>query len=56
MATIDTDHQKLTAAGWSYRNNDRGWTIYRDPQTGRWHTTTQAIAIFQSKECPGTAA
>src|SRR6266852_472730 len=30
------EHRMLTGAGWSYRTNDRGWIIYRDPQTGRW--------------------
>ena len=35
---VETDHRKITAAGWSYRTNERGWTIYREPQTGRWYT------------------
>ena len=31
-----SDHWKIiSVAGWSYRTNDRGWIIYRDPQTGR---------------------
>ena len=38
-----TDHQKITAAGWAYRTNNRGWLIYREPHTGRWYTRTDAI-------------
>ena len=26
--------------------NERGWVIYRHPQTGRWHTHPQAMAII----------
>jgi hypothetical protein len=29
------EHRMLTGAGWSYRSNERGWIIYRDPQTRR---------------------
>jgi len=29
---------RLANAGWSYRTNERGWVIYRDPDTGLWHT------------------
>jgi hypothetical protein len=43
-----TEHQIIMAAGWSYRSNDRGWIIYRDPQTGLWHTRPDAIAIVES--------
>jgi hypothetical protein len=25
--------------------NERGWVIYRHPQTGRWHTRLEAAAI-----------
>lgn len=38
-----SDHHKIVAAGWTYRTNERGWTIYREPQTGRWHTRDEAI-------------
>jgi len=41
------EHRKVTAAGWSYRTNDRGWMIYRDPQTGRWHTLKEALSIVR---------
>ena len=36
-----------SAAGWSYRSNQQGWMIYRDPQTGLWHTRTEALGIFE---------
>ena len=42
------EHGKLTSAGWSYRTNDRGWVIYRDPQTGRWHTLNEALCVMRS--------
>ena len=38
-----SDHEKITAAGWSYRTNEHGWMIYREPHTGRWHTRDEAI-------------
>jgi hypothetical protein len=44
-----SDHWKIiSVAGWSYRTNDRGWIIYRDPQTGRWHTCAEAMAIIEA--------
>ena len=44
-----SDHWKIiSVAGWSYRTNDRGWIIYRDPQTGRWHTCAEAMAIIET--------
>ena len=43
MAT--TEHETITAAGWAYRMNDRGWVIYRDPETGTWYTRLDAMAI-----------
>jgi len=45
---FDSDHWRITAAGWSYRSNDRGWIIYRDPKTGCWHTRAEAIAIIEA--------
>jgi len=42
------EHRMLTGAGWSYRSNDRGWIIYRDPQTGRWHTLSEALSVMRS--------
>ncbi len=44
-----TEHHRITAAGWVYRTNDRGWVIYRDPQTGAWHTHSEAILIVQAR-------
>lgn len=43
-----SEHRMLTGAGWSYRSNDRGWIIYRDPQTGRWHTLSEALNFMRS--------
>jgi hypothetical protein len=42
------EHKMLTGAGWSYRTNDRGWIIYRDPQTRRWHTLHEALSVMRS--------
>jgi hypothetical protein len=56
MANFDTDHGKLTAAGWAYRTNDRGWLIYHDPETGHWHTGSEAIAILEGKISSRAAA
>jgi len=42
------EHRMLTGAGWSYRTNDRGWIIYRDPQARRWHTLSEALSIVRS--------
>ena len=49
MPNFESVHQELTAAGWSYRMNDRGWVIYRHPQTGRWHTLPDATAIAETE-------
>ena len=38
-----SDHERITAAGWGYRTNERGWMIYREPHTARWHTRDEAI-------------
>ena len=43
-------HQQITEAGWVYRMNDRrGWVIYKDPQSGKWHTHSEAIFIVQAR-------
>jgi hypothetical protein len=42
---IPSDHHRITTAGWSYRSNQQGWIIYRDPQTGLWHTRAEALGI-----------
>ena len=42
------EHREITATGWAYRTNDRGWMIYRDPRTGLWHTASDALAIIRS--------
>jgi hypothetical protein len=47
---VRTEHQIITAAGWAYRANDRGWMIYRDPQTGLWYTRSGAIEILENEE------
>jgi hypothetical protein len=49
MADFGTSHRRLTAAGWSYRMNNRGWLIYRDPQTGQWYAGSEAIAVIEGK-------
>ncbi|SPE33245.1 hypothetical protein SBA6_270013 [Candidatus Sulfopaludibacter sp. SbA6] len=33
--------------------NDRGWVIYRHPQTGRWHTRPEAASIVEAQVTPG---
>jgi CheY-like chemotaxis protein len=41
--------RQLLDAGWSYRiNGARGWIIYRDPETGRWHSRDEAIHILEA--------
>lgn len=50
MLNLRSEHQKLTDAEWSYRANDRGWVIYRDPQTRLWHPRLEAIAIIEPFE------
>jgi hypothetical protein len=55
MVPVDAknDHEKITAAGWAYRTNERGWMIYREPCTGRWHTRDEAIQkLIRSAELP----
>ena len=47
-----TEHQTITSAGWTYRMNERGWVIYRDPRTGVWHTRADAIAILAAVAVP----
>lgn len=46
------EHQAIMSAGWSYRSNDRGWIIYRDPKTGLWHPRVDAFAIIEHAEAP----
>ena len=46
---MKSPHQELAEAGWSYRMNERGWVIYRHPQTGRWHTRPEAMAIIEAE-------
>ena len=58
MVSIErcSDHWKIiSVAGWSYRTNDRGWIIYREPQTGRWHTCAEAMAIIEAVASTPTA-
>ncbi len=45
-----SNHARLTDAGWSYRKNvDRGWIIYKDPETRRWSTEKDSVAILESR-------
>ena len=46
-------HQRITDAGWAYRTNDRGWMIYRDPETGTWYTQSEAASIVQARIASG---
>jgi len=47
--SVAAEHRDLTWAGWSFRSNDRGWIIYRDPQSGRWHTLQEALDIWHRR-------
>jgi hypothetical protein len=47
MGYVISDHWRIAAAGWSYRTDNRGWIIYRDPQTGLWCTRAEAIEVIQ---------
>ena len=49
MSRLKSDHDRITAEGWVYRTNERGWTIYRDPATSRWHTRAEALAIIEGQ-------
>jgi hypothetical protein len=49
MALFTTEHSRLTAAGWSYRLNERGRVIYRDPVTAEWHLAAEAMAILDGR-------
>jgi len=44
-----TEHQRITQSGWAYRMNDRGWVIYRDPQTSLWHTQSEATLVIKAQ-------
>jgi hypothetical protein len=48
-----SDHYTITEEGWAYRTNSRGWTIYRDPQTGLWRTQGEAISIIGARGATG---
>ena len=50
MSLFENTHVALTNAGWSYRTNERGWVIYRNPQTGLWHTRAEAAALVETEE------
>ena len=43
-----TEHETITSAGWTYRMNERGWVIYRDPETSIWYTRADAMAILEA--------
>jgi hypothetical protein len=46
---MSIEHHRITAAGWSYRSDSRGWMVYKDPQTRLWHTHSEAISIIQAQ-------
>jgi hypothetical protein len=48
VPSAENEHRRLTSAGWSYRMNERGWVIYRHPQTGRWHTLREAMSLLEA--------
>jgi hypothetical protein len=50
VSLFENTHVALTNAGWSYRTNERGWVIYRNPQTGLWHTRSEAAALAETEE------
>jgi hypothetical protein len=43
------EHNRIATAGWAYRTNPRGWIIYRNPETGLWHTRVEALQILEGK-------
>jgi hypothetical protein len=45
----NSDYRRITADGWTYRTNGRGWEIYLDPQTRLWQTQSQAISVIQAR-------
>jgi hypothetical protein len=47
-----SDHYQITAAGWAYRTNSRGWIDYLNPQTGIWQTQSEAILVIRSSRVP----
>ena len=49
MSLVPLDHNRIATAGWAYRTNTRGWVIYRNPETGRWHTRVEALQIIDGK-------
>ncbi len=47
---VKSNHARLTDAGWSYRKAvNRGWIIYKDPETQLWNTEKDAVAILESR-------
>ncbi|HLK48815.1 MAG TPA: hypothetical protein VKT49_11805 [Bryobacteraceae bacterium] len=52
MSVVPLDHNKIATAGWAYRTNTRGWVIYRNPETGRWHTRVEALDIIEGRVAP----
>lgn len=45
-----SNHSRLLNAGWSYRTNERGWAIYRDPLSGLWHPAAEAVRILEERK------
>lgn len=54
LVVKSSEHQRITNAGWAYRTNERGWVIYKDPQTGKWHTRSEAISMVQARAPNGS--
>jgi len=44
-----SDHQRITDAGWPYRTNSRAWMVYQNPQTRLWYTLSQAMSILNDE-------
>ena len=51
-----TAHEMITSAGWTYRMNERGWVIYREPNTGTWYTRADALVALGATLDPEPAA
>lgn len=50
------EHQRIIAAGWAYRTNERGWIVYRNLHSGIWYTKSEAISIIRAEEGDSTEA
>jgi hypothetical protein len=49
QAMTQSAHARLIDAGWSFRTNPhRGWVIYCDPATGKWHAADEALRLAEN--------